>query len=293
MKILILTVLVFVGGLLFFGCISHDSTTNETNNFDVLQNGSPTVSNGIGDSLPDAGDSGQGTEDSEPETGNSNAGGMVGNDSDAHGCIGSAGYVWCEEKQECIRPWEEECGSAGDQCKAYVNCTSNLDSCEEVDVNCQCSYEECNGNDCTVTYILCIEGLLCNPDEQKCDIPYEGRYSSCGDDGCTEIFIGCAEGYEINDDQTGCVRAEETDVDGTQTIAINQNTCEEAGGTWSQCAPPEGCMECESCVPTCLCNGPNDGCPTGYECIDDYYDSASEVWVCDEEEEGQLDSENY
>lgn len=31
---------------------------------------------------------------------------MVGNDRDEHGCIGSAGYTWNEEKGECIRPWE-------------------------------------------------------------------------------------------------------------------------------------------------------------------------------------------
>lgn len=34
---------------------------------------------------------------------------IVGNDSDEHGCIGSAGYVWCEPLQECIRPWETNC----------------------------------------------------------------------------------------------------------------------------------------------------------------------------------------
>jgi len=34
---------------------------------------------------------------------------MVGNDRDEHGCIGSAGYTWCEQKQKCLRTWEEEC----------------------------------------------------------------------------------------------------------------------------------------------------------------------------------------
>jgi len=34
---------------------------------------------------------------------------LVGNDKDEHGCIGSAGYTWCEKKQSCIRPWEEPC----------------------------------------------------------------------------------------------------------------------------------------------------------------------------------------
>jgi len=31
---------------------------------------------------------------------------MVGGDRDAHGCIGSAGYQWCERSQRCERPWE-------------------------------------------------------------------------------------------------------------------------------------------------------------------------------------------
>jgi len=34
---------------------------------------------------------------------------IVGNDRDAHGCIGSAGYTWCEVKQKCLRTWEELC----------------------------------------------------------------------------------------------------------------------------------------------------------------------------------------
>jgi polar amino acid transport system substrate-binding protein len=34
---------------------------------------------------------------------------VVGNDSDSHGCKGSAGYSWCEAKQKCLRVWEENC----------------------------------------------------------------------------------------------------------------------------------------------------------------------------------------
>lgn len=34
---------------------------------------------------------------------------VVGGDRDEHGCIGSAGYTWCEEKQKCLRSWEESC----------------------------------------------------------------------------------------------------------------------------------------------------------------------------------------
>lgn len=31
---------------------------------------------------------------------------VVGADRDAHGCIGSAGYSWCEHTRRCERPWE-------------------------------------------------------------------------------------------------------------------------------------------------------------------------------------------
>lgn len=34
---------------------------------------------------------------------------LVGGDRDAHGCIPSAGYTWCEPKQKCLRMWEEPC----------------------------------------------------------------------------------------------------------------------------------------------------------------------------------------
>ena len=35
----------------------------------------------------------------------------VGGDKDEYGCIGSAGYMWCETLQECVRPWETYCES--------------------------------------------------------------------------------------------------------------------------------------------------------------------------------------
>jgi predicted amidohydrolase YtcJ len=36
---------------------------------------------------------------------------VVGGDRDAHGCISSAGYQWCEKLGECVRPWELEIGA--------------------------------------------------------------------------------------------------------------------------------------------------------------------------------------
>lgn len=34
---------------------------------------------------------------------------LVGDDADEHGCAASAGYSWCQEKQKCLREWEESC----------------------------------------------------------------------------------------------------------------------------------------------------------------------------------------
>jgi len=44
-----------------------------------------------------------------PNDQNPNSQNIVGGDRDAHGCIGSAGYSWCEAKQKCLRTWEEPC----------------------------------------------------------------------------------------------------------------------------------------------------------------------------------------
>jgi len=47
-----------------------------------------------------------------PPTDNESDEPLVGGDKDEHGCIGSAGYTWCEPKQKCLREWEEPCEEA-------------------------------------------------------------------------------------------------------------------------------------------------------------------------------------
>ena len=44
--------------------------------------------------------------DSDSTTNNNS---MPGSDKDEHGCIASAGYTWCEIKNQCLRSWEEPC----------------------------------------------------------------------------------------------------------------------------------------------------------------------------------------
>ncbi len=53
---------------------------------------------------------------------NPNTQNIVGGERDENGCIGSAGYSWCEAKQKCLRSWEEPCqtdATAG--WKTYTN----------------------------------------------------------------------------------------------------------------------------------------------------------------------------
>ena len=65
---------------------------------------------------------------------------LIGGDKDSHGCIPSAGYSWCEEKQKCLRVWEEDCNaSAGVGAQianpASVNCINNNGTLKIVDTN--------------------------------------------------------------------------------------------------------------------------------------------------------------
>lgn len=41
-----------------------------------------------------------------PTRGPATATPVVGGDRDEHGCIGSAGYQWCQRSGRCERPWE-------------------------------------------------------------------------------------------------------------------------------------------------------------------------------------------
>lgn len=34
---------------------------------------------------------------------------IIGGNTDIHGCLGSAGYSWCEIRNKCLRTWEESC----------------------------------------------------------------------------------------------------------------------------------------------------------------------------------------
>ena len=90
---------------------------------------------------------------------------LVGNDRDEHGCIGSAGYAWCEAKGECLRPWEEEwdesCGTIPSEeatttsptTEENVSCSAEVKMCSDGSyvgrVAPICAFDECPGEEAT------------------------------------------------------------------------------------------------------------------------------------------------
>ena len=52
---------------------------------------------------------------------------LVGNDRDIHGCISSAGYTWCANKQKCLRVWEEKCNQPNNSAKEKGDVFENIE----------------------------------------------------------------------------------------------------------------------------------------------------------------------
>lgn len=59
---------------------------------------------------------------------------IVGGDKDEHGCIGSAGYTWCEVKNKCLRTWEESCEQEIEESNLPINEDENILISENLDL---------------------------------------------------------------------------------------------------------------------------------------------------------------
>jgi len=60
---------------------------------------------------------------------------IVGGDKDEHGCLGPAGYSWCEPKNKCLRIWEETCFDGVEQEIQYFLASKYDKAVEEVRIN--------------------------------------------------------------------------------------------------------------------------------------------------------------
>lgn len=77
---------------------------------------------------------------------------IVGGDTDEHGCIGSAGYSWCETKQKCLRVWEEECFVCPEE--KSVNCQPIIDTAIHPErIYCEANYRQWIKENCDTTFL--------------------------------------------------------------------------------------------------------------------------------------------
>ncbi|MEW6748877.1 MAG: hypothetical protein AB1295_04185 [Candidatus Micrarchaeota archaeon] len=110
----------------------------------------------------------------------------IGGDMDEHGCLISAGYSWCEEKQRCLRTWEEQCGQDAS--------VFDFQSCAEASGAVMESYpRQCAYGGQTYTEETCSSGgdILTLGDAIGI-----AKASGCGDR--LDIRCVCPEGYDKN-----------------------------------------------------------------------------------------------
>lgn len=127
---------------------------------------------------------------------------VVGNDKDEHGCIASAGYSWCEEKQKCLRVWEENCtAEVAPECVTVADCGLGAASC----VNGVCSQYDEHGCVPDGGYTWCEEKQKCiRAWEEECAVQETGVECTTVAD-CGEGAASCVNGKCSQYDEHGCV----------------------------------------------------------------------------------------
>lgn len=126
-----------------------------------------TASGGASANKPSASSSGSTGGGSAAIPAGANARQIVGGDKDEHGCIGSAGYTWCESKKACIRSWETECPE-----------TTNTNSCPQLTSPSPELEEKCKAEGKTlgkVTKDGCVVGYECRTPEIEREAESEGE----------------------------------------------------------------------------------------------------------------------
>jgi hypothetical protein len=97
---------------------------------------------------------------------------LVGGDRDAHGCLGSGGYQWCEAKSKCLRIWEEPCEGSADSSKCA------LETCHGLDIACGSNPPMV----CTDIYGMgdrCLKYAKCGVQDGKCQQVQDPKFTDC------------------------------------------------------------------------------------------------------------------
>jgi polar amino acid transport system substrate-binding protein len=134
---------------------------------------------------------------------------VPGGDVDAHGCIPSAGYSWCEPLQKCIRPWEEVCSQADLEatarnlcrqpnvaqvsvCGPYIKSVSSLDGAGSTfytangsEINCPLVAPDYMSEECRLLFFgnNCIEQTVCSPSSIRILTEDFAPFNYRGEDG--------------------------------------------------------------------------------------------------------------
>jgi len=159
----------------------------------------------------------------------------IGGDKDEHGCMIAAGYSWCEDKQKCIRAWEEPCESAP---------VTDFDSCVAAGNPVMESYpRQCNANGQTFTEPINLEEQCTINGGTWIDSAHECE--GIGKDACQEIgghFNECASA--CRNDPTAeictmqCVQVCQLDIVGGDS---DEHGCKASAG-YSWCEEKQKCL---------------------------------------------------
>jgi len=81
---------------------------------------------------------------------------VPGSDMDTHGCVGSAGYSWCDSTDSCVRTWETPCPLLTDTSNTIpLDCVSWYDGCNT------CSVSNGSVELCTMMYCYSPQSPAC------------------------------------------------------------------------------------------------------------------------------------
>jgi len=152
---------------------------------------------------------------------------LIGGDVDEHGCRGSAGYTWCENKQKCLRTFEEPCIIESEN-----PCDENQDWC---DLQQKCLDK---GSSCIDPFSeLCEKsGGRWNECSNKCALDNEGNPAAICPAICEQLCecgtiagLPCPSGYTCKtapyvSDATGyCIEIDKKTSDESRAITLARN----------------------------------------------------------------------
>lgn len=191
---------------------------------------------------------------------------VVGGDKDEHGCIGSAGYTWCGERQKCLRTWEEGCAAQGTGDEI-----SNFDECAAAGNPVMESYpRRCSAGGKTFTEE--IDEPLLGGDEDEHGCKASAGYSWCGEkQKCLRTWEEeCeAQGGGTEPAAQAMTEAEAREIAGGSACAADGTLKDSAfynegtGTWWFDLEPAE---PHDGCNPACVVSGETKTAETNWRC---------------------------